>query len=188
MNSSPNIIPAANVCDLSRKHAVGARERSGDASSPLGECAAPGAFSWRHQTVYLPASGDEGVATTFKRRGVASTPTPTASFRLRACLKTRPVGAPGLQARPNWAISCRPPALTRRSCGVFKQALKAVRSCFFILPSSFSFKVCPPDQITQRGSPVVPPCQRWALHLAQRTNSCHAPTCQLRCERLHLAR
>ena len=43
------------------------------------------------------------------------------------CLKTRPVRAPGLQERPNWAISCRPRALTRRFCGVFKQALGALR-------------------------------------------------------------
>ena len=40
----------------------------------------------------------------------------------RTCLKTRPVRAPGLQEWPNWAIFCRPRALTRRFCGVFKQA------------------------------------------------------------------
>ena len=42
---------------------------------------------------------------------------------LRACLKTRPVRAPGLQRMAVSAVSCRPRALTRRSAGVFKQAL-----------------------------------------------------------------
>ena len=44
--------------------------------------------------------------------------------RLRACLKTRPVRAPGLQPAGLPAQSCRPRALTRRSTRVFKHALK----------------------------------------------------------------
>ena len=43
---------------------------------------------------------------------------------LRACLKTRPVRAPGLQCVAISAVSCRPRALTRRGAGVFKQALR----------------------------------------------------------------
>jgi hypothetical protein len=43
---------------------------------------------------------------------------------LRACLKTRPVRAPGLQEWPNWTIYCRPGALTRLFGRVFKQALR----------------------------------------------------------------
>ena len=40
-----------------------------------------------------------------------------------ACLKTHPVGGPGLQNAVGMAISCRPRALTRRMAGVYKQAL-----------------------------------------------------------------
>ena len=42
---------------------------------------------------------------------------------LRACLKTRPVRAPGLQATGFSAQSCRPCALTRRFSRAFKHAL-----------------------------------------------------------------
>src|SRR6266550_1544660 len=42
---------------------------------------------------------------------------------LRACLKTRPVGAPGLQDKWILVGLCRPRALTRRFRRVFKQAL-----------------------------------------------------------------
>ena len=38
-------------------------------------------------------------------------------------LKTRPVGAPGLQRRAGSTVSCRPGALTRRGVGAFKHAL-----------------------------------------------------------------
>ncbi len=44
-------------------------------------------------------------------------------MKLGACLKTRPVGAPGLQRRAVFTVSCRPRALMRRFRGVFKQAL-----------------------------------------------------------------
>ena len=44
-------------------------------------------------------------------------------FRLRACLKTRPVRAPGLQQVDMAANFCRPRALTRRADRVFKHAL-----------------------------------------------------------------
>ena len=43
---------------------------------------------------------------------------------LRACLRTRQVRAPGLQATGFSAKSCRPRALTRRFPGVFKPALR----------------------------------------------------------------
>src|SRR6266498_3923432 len=43
---------------------------------------------------------------------------------LGACLKTRPVRAPGLQRMAISAVSCRPRVLTRRGAGVFKQALR----------------------------------------------------------------
>ena len=43
---------------------------------------------------------------------------------LRACLKTRPVRAPGLPAAGFAAQSCRPRALTRRGAGVLSHALK----------------------------------------------------------------
>ena len=43
---------------------------------------------------------------------------------LKACLKTRPVRAPGLQMTGFSAQPCRPRALTRRFPGVFKHALK----------------------------------------------------------------
>ena len=46
---------------------------SGDASSPEGGCAAPGACLQLHQMVCLQKFGDGGVAATPKRRGVAST-------------------------------------------------------------------------------------------------------------------
>jgi hypothetical protein len=42
---------------------------------------------------------------------------------LRACLKTSPVRAPGLQGNRLFPGICRPRALTRRRGGVFKQAL-----------------------------------------------------------------
>ena len=42
---------------------------------------------------------------------------------LRACLKTRPAGAPGLQDKWVPVYLCRPCALTRRFRGVFKQVL-----------------------------------------------------------------
>ena len=47
------------------------------------------------------------------------------SLILRACLKTRPVRAPGLQGVGFPAKPCRPRALTRRPAGVFKHALMA---------------------------------------------------------------
>ena len=53
---------------------------------------------------------------------------------LRACLKTRPVRAPGLQATGFSAKSCRPRALTRRFPRVFKHALK--RLCRFACPDT----------------------------------------------------
>ena len=43
---------------------------------------------------------------------------------LRACFKTRPVRAPGLQKARIVTEFCRPRALTRRFAGVFKHALK----------------------------------------------------------------
>lgn len=42
---------------------------------------------------------------------------------LRDCLKTRPVGAPGLQAVEIPVVSCRPRALTRRGSGGFRLVL-----------------------------------------------------------------
>jgi hypothetical protein len=47
--------------------------------------------------VHWRKSGDEGVAVTAKRRGVASTPIPTESFRLRQPL---PLGPAARQRRP----------------------------------------------------------------------------------------
>ena len=47
-----------------------------------------------------------------------------AQLRLRACLKTRPVRAPGLQATGLAAKTCWPRALTRRGSGVLKHALR----------------------------------------------------------------
>ncbi len=50
------------------------------------------------------------------------------NLSLRACLKTCPVGAPGLQRSTTLTNSCRPRALTRRRVRVFKQALRNTRS------------------------------------------------------------
>src|SRR6266496_698677 len=45
--------------------------------------------------------------------------------RLRACLKNRPVGAPGLQDEGFSPKSCRPRAPTRPPGAFFKQTLRA---------------------------------------------------------------
>ena len=48
----------------------------------------------------------------------------SSAVRLRARLKTRPVGAPGLQRWPISDIFGRPRAFPRRAAGVFKPALR----------------------------------------------------------------
>ena len=68
------------------------------------------ALKWHQQ---LRTSGNEN-ASLFDTRKLSN---------LRACLKTRPVRAPGLQATGFSAKYCRPRALTRRFPRVFKHAL-----------------------------------------------------------------
>src|SRR5947209_7346870 len=54
---------------------------------------------------------------------------------------------------------------------------KVLRSSIFIAPSHFP--IGPGNQIAQRGPAIMPPCQRWALHLSQRTNPAHPPAREL---------
>jgi len=67
---------------MNRNDVVVARASSGDASSPMVN-ATPPSHSFDPRIASSRWSGDEGVATTPKRRGVASTSTPTSSFRMK---------------------------------------------------------------------------------------------------------
>jgi hypothetical protein len=74
---------SADAATTLSSDAPGARVGSGDASSPEGERDAPVAFFPVAVRFGGKAGGDEGVAATVKRRGVASTQSQTASFQLR---------------------------------------------------------------------------------------------------------